>query len=271
MIRRTTRALALMLATLAFSGQPVAAFDGERVICSHVTTGSDSAWAVNSTSWVDIPNASVTLPLDTNCIVWVNWMGNILLSAGPTVPNMSVRLVVDGTPEPFAEAELCPGTPLTQTQRQHVPIVVCRELSAGMHTITIQGKEDHLGDGTVWHRKLSAAAVQFYAWTPNAVSEQAGYGSTRCGSASLRCHPSPAKGSTNIRFQISRSGPAALRVFSGDGRLVRTVFSGQTHAGSYSLIWNGRDDSGRPVPAGAYYYRLSADGIEVTEPTAIVR
>jgi hypothetical protein len=30
--------------------------------------------------------------------------------------------------------------------------------------------------------------------------------------------------------------------------------------GSYSITWDGRDDGGRPVAAGVYFYRLQGPG-----------
>src|SRR5262249_56421379 len=68
--------------------------------------------------------------------------------------------------------------------------------------------------------------------------------------------PNPFSRSTTFQFTLAKSGPAALEVFSADGRRVRSVAHGVRDAGEYRLEWNGADDAGRPLAAGVYYARL---------------
>jgi hypothetical protein len=37
------------------------------------------------------------------------------------------------------------------------------------------------------------------------------------------------------------------------------------------VTWDGRDDAGRPVAAGAYFYRLEAQGMAATKRLVLVR
>jgi flagellar hook assembly protein FlgD len=46
--------------------------------------------------------------------------------------------------------------------------------------------------------------------------------------------------------------------------MVRTLARGAESAGPHVATWDGRDDGGRTVAAGAYWVRLSASGREVT-------
>jgi len=68
--------------------------------------------------------------------------------------------------------------------------------------------------------------------------------------------PNPFNPSTVIAWTLHRSGPVALRVFGIRGELVRTLASGDAGAGDYSAVWDGRDDRGRRVASGIYFYRL---------------
>jgi flagellar hook assembly protein FlgD len=44
------------------------------------------------------------------------------------------------------------------------------------------------------------------------------------------------------------------------GRHVRVLVDEEKEPGSYAAVWDGRGDSGEPVPAGVYFYRMeSAD------------
>jgi hypothetical protein len=70
--------------------------------------------------------------------------------------------------------------------------------------------------------------------------------------------PNPFKPSTSIPFELSESGHASLRIYDIGGRLVRTLVDDQLAGESYSVEWDGRDDRGRHLPSGAYFYSLRA-------------
>jgi hypothetical protein len=72
--------------------------------------------------------------------------------------------------------------------------------------------------------------------------------------------PNPAKGPTQIGFQLDRESPVTLKVVDISGRVVRTVASGSMPAGPHSAEWDGTDENGNAVPAGIYLYRLEAPG-----------
>ena len=49
-----------------------------------------------------------------------------------------------------------------------------------------------------------------------------------------------------------------LRIFSADGRLVRTLLGGARAAGRGELSWDGETAEGRRAPARVYFVRLDA-------------
>ncbi len=71
-------------------------------------------------------------------------------------------------------------------------------------------------------------------------------------------------GSTVLRFALPRAARAKLEVFDAAGRRVATVLDGPLPAGPGEAAWNGRDEHGRGVGAGVYFYRLSVDGEKLT-------
>ncbi len=73
----------------------------------------------------------------------------------------------------------------------------------------------------------------------------------------LRPIPNPVTGDATIRFELAQPARGALRVYGVDGRTVRTLQDGFLGTGSHGVIWDGRDDGGREVPAGLYMIRLS--------------
>lgn len=64
--------------------------------------------------------------------------------------------------------------------------------------------------------------------------------------------------------------PRGLRVFDLQGRLVRLA-DGPAAAGPGSVLWDGRDGSGRPVASGLYLFRLDASGVTRTAKAVLLR
>jgi hypothetical protein len=83
--------------------------------------------------------------------------------------------------------------------------------------------------------------------------------------------PNPPNPGATLRFATVRAGTVRARVFDIRGRLVRTL-AGPTESGSgeHSLLFDGRGDGGRPLPAGVYLFRIETPDGELTAKTAIV-
>ncbi len=76
---------------------------------------------------------------------------------------------------------------------------------------------------------------------------------------------------TSISFSIPRTEHATLRVFDVQGRLVRTLLDAAVEAGPHTIQWNGRNDSGREVSSGVYFYRLTAGEKQATRKAIVLR
>jgi hypothetical protein len=59
--------------------------------------------------------------------------------------------------------------------------------------------------------------------------------------------------------QLQQPVQLTVRVFSLGGQRVRTLFAGARGSGSFVWEWDGRDDSGNPVPVGIYLAEVTAD------------
>ncbi len=51
-----------------------------------------------------------------------------------------------------------------------------------------------------------------------------------------------------------------VEIRDGKGVLVRTISSGEQGAGDGSVLWDGKDDGGKPLPAGTYRFSVTATG-----------
>ncbi len=76
-------------------------------------------------------------------------------------------------------------------------------------------------------------------------------------------HPNPFNPMTAIKFSVPADQSVELAVYDVRGVRVRTLVSEVMAAGHHTVNWMGRDDSGRHVASGAYFYRLSSGGNSV--------
>ncbi len=84
--------------------------------------------------------------------------------------------------------------------------------------------------------------------------------------------PNPFNPQTTIAYDLPNQTAVSLRVFDVSGHLVRVLVDGEIVAqGRQEAIWNGRDDSGRQVAAGVYFYRLEAGEYSETKRMALIK
>jgi len=71
-------------------------------------------------------------------------------------------------------------------------------------------------------------------------------------------YPNPFNPSTHIRFELPKTAVVTLSIYNSLGQEVRRLVSGQKPAGYHTIVWNGKDQQGRPAPSGIYHYRIQA-------------
>jgi hypothetical protein len=88
------------------------------------------------------------------------------------------------------------------------------------------------------------------------------------GAPALAAHPNPFNPSTELNFRVPVDGATSLRLYTVDGRLVRTLVEGELRAGAHARTWHGTDATGRSMPSGTYLLRLDTTaGSTVTKLT----
>lgn len=63
----------------------------------------------------------------------------------------------------------------------------------------------------------------------------------------FRNRPNPLKSGTQIAFELARGGKVELSIYGSDGRLVRTLVTGERAAGRHAIVWDGLNEEGRRV------------------------
>ncbi len=77
--------------------------------------------------------------------------------------------------------------------------------------------------------------------------------------------PNPFRDATTFAFGVEQPSPVRFRVFDVAGRRVATLLDEGLPAGRHELRWTGRDDLGRSVASGVYFYRLDIGDWSRTE------
>lgn len=78
-------------------------------------------------------------------------------------------------------------------------------------------------------------------------------------------------GTTSLDYTVSDAGDVRLRIHDTRGALVRTLVQHRHEAGTFTAIWDGRDDAGHLVASGTYRAVMSVDGRNATRSMVIVK
>jgi len=95
-------------------------------------------------------------------------------------------------------------------------------------------------------------------YTPSGIDVDPGPGVSPIRNELGQNAPNPFNPSTTIRYSIAQSGPVTIRIFNAGGALVRTLVDKPHTAGEYTTRWDGKDDAGRRLSSGVYFYRIEA-------------
>jgi hypothetical protein len=76
--------------------------------------------------------------------------------------------------------------------------------------------------------------------------------------------PNPFVPRTRIPFSVAEPSHVVVEVFDVSGRRLCVLANRVYLPGEWTVDWDGRDESGARLPAGAYFYRLVVNGRAMT-------
>ena len=133
----------------------------------------------------------------------------------------------------------------------------------------IQGGYKTPGAGTVLHE---------FAVKPRRIGRGYGSGfsgmtvsSNRAGGLRARAFPNPFNPSTTIAYEVGEESPVDLVLYDITGQKVRTLVSANQQIGSYTLQWDGRNDAGKAVSSGIYFFRLKVGAFQETRSLTLLK
>jgi hypothetical protein len=84
-------------------------------------------------------------------------------------------------------------------------------------------------------------------------------------------YPNPFNGQSVIKFNLVKSGVVNLEVFNILGKRIRNLIHKEMLNGFHSVSWDGRNDLGKKVSSGVYFYRLKASGFSFSRKMLLIQ
>jgi hypothetical protein len=87
-------------------------------------------------------------------------------------------------------------------------------------------------------------------------------------------YPNPFNPVTSIHYSVgnkSRTTHTSLKIYNILGQKVRTLVDGPQKAGSFEVIWDGKDDKGNDLSSGIYFYTLVAGDYRSTKKMTFLK
>jgi hypothetical protein len=77
--------------------------------------------------------------------------------------------------------------------------------------------------------------------------------------ALMQNYPNPFNPSTTIEYSLERRAQVTLNIYDVLGQSVKRLVDESKSAGEYRVVWDGRNESGKSVASGVYFYRLEVN------------
>jgi len=87
-------------------------------------------------------------------------------------------------------------------------------------------------------------------------------------------YPNPFNPSTTINYSLKENSKVSLIIYNIKGQKVKQLVSnsaGQLSAGQHSVIWYGKDDNGKSVSSGIYFFKLKTANFEKTRKMILMK
>ncbi|HOE91117.1 MAG TPA: choice-of-anchor J domain-containing protein, partial [Candidatus Cloacimonadota bacterium] len=71
-------------------------------------------------------------------------------------------------------------------------------------------------------------------------------------------YPNPFNPTTTISYNLANDSHVSIDIYNVKGQKVKTLVNDRVTAGTHNVVWNGKDDSGKNVGSGIYFFNMKA-------------
>jgi hypothetical protein len=73
---------------------------------------------------------------------------------------------------------------------------------------------------------------------------------------SIQSYPNPFNHSTSIKYTLNKNSNIEIKIYNIVGQPVKTLVSGAQETGTHTVIWDGKDNSGKKTDNGIYFCQI---------------
>ncbi len=84
-------------------------------------------------------------------------------------------------------------------------------------------------------------------------------------------YPNPFNHHTIISFTVPHKCHVSLKIYDAIGRMVTVLWDEETTAGNHLVNWGGRDQTGKAVSSGLYFYRMQTESFVKTRSLLLLK
>lgn len=125
---------------------------------------------------------------------------------------------------------------------------------------------------TVWERTPGYPVMRITGYTKFTGVEEGEEGSiTPKGFELCQSYPNPFNNETIIKYNLRKSCHVSLIVYNILGQKVKTLVKEDQEAGYKSVSWDGKDERGKDLASGIYFYQLKAGEFTQTKRMVLLK
>lgn len=87
----------------------------------------------------------------------------------------------------------------------------------------------------------------------------------------FQSYPNPFNNTTAIKYRLQKTADVSLVIYNVLGQKVRTLVEEEKQRGAVTVIWDGKDEQGKDLSSGIYFYRLTAGEVSQTRKMVLLK
>ncbi|MDA3812758.1 MAG: M14 family zinc carboxypeptidase [Candidatus Cloacimonetes bacterium] len=84
-------------------------------------------------------------------------------------------------------------------------------------------------------------------------------------------YPNPFNPTTTISFSTKEAGQVSLNIYNMKGQLVKTLVNEHLEAAYHDVVWDGKDNSNKPISSGIYFYKMRSNNYTATKKMILMK